>query len=263
MTERRRVLLAGVGDLFDEVHEALEAGRRRGARAQGPRRRRPSATRWRRRFPTSSAWSRGRTRCRCGSRCSSATSPRTSRSWSPSSTARWPPSWRTTVPHLRVVSLADVVAPSLAAPCLDPDLVGLRADDDELEVLRGGGDERRCERERRPKPRVSRCARARGERLHPLRPQRRAALLRRDRAGRDARVRDGRRDDRARPGVRRRLLRLDQVARHGRPQRRRGPEGPVLVQAGDRRLDAADAAERRLLHRRADQPAGRLAADRA
>ena len=66
-------------------------------------------------------------------------------------------------------------------------------------------------------------------------------------------VRVGRVDDRARPGRRRRALRLDQVARHGRPEPGGGRRAEV-VQGRDRRLDGADAALGRVLHRRADQP---------
>ena len=58
------------------------------------------------------------------------------------------------MPHLRVVSLADIVAPSLAAPCVDPDAVGLRPDGDGRELLCEQG-EGPLERERRPQPRAS------------------------------------------------------------------------------------------------------------
>lgn len=37
-----------------------------------------------------------------------------------------------TIPHCRVTSLADIVAPTLAGPCVDPDLVALRRDGERL-----------------------------------------------------------------------------------------------------------------------------------
>ena len=86
---------------------------------------------------------------------------------------------RDAVPGLEVTSLADVAVPSLCGPCVGDDLAG---------VLPGG-------LERRPRrvtesldrvelqPPASRWARALADRgLHALRPQRRAAVLRRDRA---------------------------------------------------------------------------------
>ena len=68
-----------------------------------------------------------------------------------------------------------------------------------------------------------------------LRPQRRAADLWLRRARADARLRAVRCDDRARPAVRRRVLRLDEVARHRRPEHRRRRRAEV-VQGRDRLL---------------------------
>lgn len=42
-----------------------------------------------------------------------------------------------TIPHCTVTSVADIVAPSLAAPCLDPDLVSIRRDGDRIVGLDG------------------------------------------------------------------------------------------------------------------------------
>ena len=252
-----RVLLMGGGDLAEEVCEALEAGgadvrlaarrrRRRGAgRAAG------GATRRGR------AWPRARTRSRCGWRCSSATRRRRAarrddlRPGDGAAGARDDPA------TARVTSVADIVAPTLAGPCLDPDLVAVRRAGDRFVGLDAALDEVRAAGDA-----GAAAAQPRRGRVRALRPQRGAALLRRDRARGDAAVRVDRLDDRARPGRRRRAVRLDQVAGDGRaePGGRRRAE---VVQGHDRRVDAADAAVGGVLHRRADQPARRLAPDRA
>jgi TrkA-N domain len=62
---------------------------------------------------------------------------------------------QSTVPHLEVTSLADVVAPSLAGPCVDPDFTAIHRDDDgTFTALREHSDEP-LEREPFEPPRTS------------------------------------------------------------------------------------------------------------
>ena len=134
MTERRRVLLAGVGDLFDEVHEALEQA---GAQVRGLKDPDDAAVRdaLEEELPdvvcVVAREDALPLRLALLVRHLAEDVPLVVTVFDREMAAQL----ETTVPHLRVVSLADVVAPSLAAPCLDPDLVGLRADGDELAVL--------------------------------------------------------------------------------------------------------------------------------
>ena len=162
-----------------------------------------------------------------------------------------------TIPNCTVTSLADIVAPTLAGPCIDPDLVAVRRKDG-----RGFGlDEQLEEVDLPPQQRAPR-AQPRDRRAPPLRPQRRAADLWLRGARADARLRAVRRDDRARPGVRRRVLRLDEVARHRRPEHRRRRRAEV-VQGRDRLLGDPHPAVGRVLHGRPDQPLRRFEPDGA
>ena len=96
-----------------------------------------------------------------------------------------------------------------------------------------------------------------------VRQERGAAALRRARARRRPAGGDGGRRDRARPELRRRVLRRRQDARHRRPER----QGRRRARRGSRRssrvLDARRARVRGVLHRRHRQPAHRPPADRA
>ena len=120
--------------------------------------------------------------------------------------------------HCEVTSMADIVAPSLAGPCLGDDLIAVREDRDPPAGLRETDDgvEEVADRGAGPAARVG----ARGRRLRALRQERRAAAVGRARAGRDPAAGDDRLHGRARPGRGRRLLRRRQDARHRRPQRR-------------------------------------------
>ena len=125
-----------------------------------------------------------------------------------------------TVPNCHVTSVADIVAPSLAGPCISPDL---------LAVLRDGertvGLDEQLEEVELP-PRQAHRLRSLDDRaLPPLRPQRRAPVLRRRRAADDVLLRAVRGDDRARAVVPGRVLRLRQVARHRRAEHRRSTTG--------------------------------------
>ena len=129
------------------------------------------------------------------------------------------------VPHLRVTSLADIVAPALAGPCIDDDLEAIRrADDGGLD----GGPRRRRASRSSPQQDLGRCARSCTAVFTPY--DRSARLMFYGAMGLVVMLafETVRRDDRARPGLRRRPLRLDQVARHGRarttpsPRARRG-----------------------------------------
>ena len=135
-----------------------------------------------------------------------------------------------TIPNCKVTSLADIVAPTLAGPCVNPDLLAVRRKERPLDRAR------RAARGGRP------AAAAGAPRAQPrdrgapaLRPQRRAADLWLRGARADARLRAVRRDDRARPGIRRRVLRLDEVTRHRRPRTRRSTTG----RSGSRSRSAA------------------------
>ena len=128
-----------------------------------------------------------------------------------------------TIEHCEVTSMADIVAPSLAGPCLGEDLAAVREGDPPRRHPRDrrrhrGGAARRC--------RARAARRARPRAADALRQERGAAAVGRARAGRDPAAGDGRVHGRARPGRRRRRLRRGEDARHGRPQRqgRRRPD---------------------------------------
>ena len=104
-----------------------------------------------------------------------------------------------TVPNCRVTSIADIVAPSLAGPCISEDLLAVLRDGERTVGL----DEALEEVELPPRQ----AHRLRSLTAAVLRPyDRSAALLFYGFAGLvdDAVLRAGRRDDRARPAVRRR-----------------------------------------------------------
>ena len=225
VTERRRVLLAGVGDLFEEVVHGARGARRGGPPLRGARRRRRCATRSRTSGPTSSAWSRAATRCRCASRCSSATSTRTCRSSPRSSTSRSPPSSRTpsrTSTSPRSPRSSRPRWPGRASTRTSPGCCrgvdGALPQDGRATTSSATSTARRA----------SRWARALFTAI--FKPyDRSAALLFYGAMGLVLMlaVGDRRRDDRARPGLRRRALRLDEVARHGRPERPRSRRAPA------------------------------------
>ena len=109
------------------------------------------------------------------------------------------------IEHCEVTSMADIVAPSLAGPCLGDDLEEVHEGDPVAACRSGGG-----------------CGALRGRILTPY--DKSAALLLWGALGladhpadRDRRV-----DGRARPGRDRRGLRLREDARHRRPERRGG-----------------------------------------
>ena len=77
-----------------------------------------------------------------------------------------------TIPNCRVTSLADIVAPSLAGPCIAPDLLAVLRDG-ERDAF--GLDERLEEVELPPQPAAPRCAASSTAVLHPY--DRSAALL--------------------------------------------------------------------------------------
>ena len=257
MADPRRVLLVGGGDLAEEVCEALDAGggevkwlvgRRRRVGARGARVGRPDlvcvATRDDA-FPL---------RMALLVRHLDEDVPLLVTIFDPGIAEQI----ADTVPNCTVTSLADIVAPTLAGPCIDP---GPRRGAPQGRARRSAstsGSRRSTCRAQQRAPR----AQPRDRRAPPLRPQRRAADLRLRRARADARLRAVRRDDRARPGVRRRVLRLDEVARHGRPEHRRRPRAEV-VQGRDRLLGDPHPALGRVLHRRSDQPLRRLEPDGA
>ena len=159
-----------------------------------------------------------------------------------------------------ITSLADIVAPTLAGPCLDDDLaavldgddgpIGVRCADGDVEVV--------------PLPAV-RARRARSLATAVLQPFDRSAGLvffgaiglalhprRRDAGG----------GDRARPVAGRRVLRRGQDARHRRPQPG-GPGRAEVVQGRDLGLDDRRARVRRGVHRRARRTARRAQSHRA
>ena len=166
--------------------------------------------------------SRATTPGRCASRCSCATSTRTCRSSRRSSTREAGRQLEQQIGNCTITSLADVVAPSLAGPCLDDDLAAVLDGDSAGGPgvpRRRGGD--------RAAPGHPAAARARARERLPaaVRPQRRAAVLRRRRPRPDPDRRDDRRRHRARAGADRRVLRLGQDAGHGGSEPRRSRTG--------------------------------------
>jgi voltage-gated potassium channel Kch len=154
VTERHRVLLAGVGDLFDEVGAALEAAGGAVRRLEEPDD-----------DDVRDALSEERPDVVCLVAGDDALPLRLAllvrhldedvpilatifdRSMAGQLEAA--------VPHLRITSLADIVAPSLAGSCLDEDLAAVWPEDGEVVALRTRGDGP-LERERLPRPRASR-----------------------------------------------------------------------------------------------------------
>ena len=138
--ERRRILLIGDGDIANETAEALEgAGAtitrldtpdedevREALEGAGGGHRRDRVARRRVRPARRRSWSAtSTTTCRCSSR---------------SSTRPWPRTCASEIRECRVTSLADIVAPSLAGPCLAEDLVAIDPEHEPPVGLREDGD---------------------------------------------------------------------------------------------------------------------------
>ena len=161
--------------------------------------------------------------------------------------------------NCRLTSMADVVAPVLAGPCLDESLGAVQVRDNRPAGLRTDG-----ERLEEVAVDVPDQRRLRALVRAVVRPHdRSAALLLYGALGlvgvlvvRDAGVRD-----RAAAGDRGRLLRRDEDARHRRPERQ-GRRRPDVVQARDRGRDARRAGLRGVLHGGDRQPPGRPPPDR-
>ena len=163
-----------------------------------------------------------------------------------------------TVPNCRVTSIADIVAPSLAGPCISEGSCWPCC-------ASGSGRSGSTRRSRRSSCRRRRRARLRSLTaavLRALRPQRRAAVLRLRPGSSRCCASSWSARCRARPAVRRR--------RYGSAKSLAtvGPnpavdDGPKWFKVAIACLGDPHAAVGGVLHRRADQPARRLAPDRA
>ena len=154
MPDRRRVLLAGEGDLFDEVCLALEQA---GAEVRGIK------------DPDDEAIKAALTESRFDVVCVAARQdalplriallvrhldehvPLVATIFDDQVAAQL----REAIPHLQLTSLADLVAPALAGPCLDPELLAAWPDENDVVGVRCADGEGALEHDRREKPRAS------------------------------------------------------------------------------------------------------------